>query len=190
MLGVCLGHQGIVIGAGGVVDLAPAARHGYLDRISHNGRDLFAGLPQDFTAVRYHSLCARRPLPDALEITAATADGVVMGVRHRSRPQWGVQFHPESVAGEYGAALLRNFAELTARHHGDRRPTPATERKPNAWSRRWRDRRRWAGPRARYPIRSDSSATTSDPVARDRNDSTTPRSGWANWAAPGSCGTG
>ncbi|WP_109523946.1 MULTISPECIES: aminodeoxychorismate synthase component I [Nocardia] len=128
LLGVCLGHQGIVIGAGGIVDLAAAARHGYLDRISHNGRDLFAGLPQDFTAVRYHSLCARRPLPDALEVTAATADGVVMGVRHRARPQWGVQFHPESIAGEYGAALLRNFAELTARHHGDLRSARVTAR--------------------------------------------------------------
>ncbi|MET7770163.1 aminodeoxychorismate synthase component I [Nocardia sp. NPDC005366] len=126
LLGVCLGHQGIVVGAGGVVDLAPAARHGYLDRIAHDGRDLFAGLPQDFTAVRYHSLCARRPLPDDLEITAATADGVVMGVRHRRRPQWGVQFHPESIAGDYGAALLRNFAELTTRHHGDRRVSATT----------------------------------------------------------------
>lgn len=116
LLGVCLGHQGIVVGAGGVVGTAPAARHGYLDLIEHNGRDLFAGLPPNFTAVRYHSLCAQRPLPDSLEITAVTADGVIMGVRHRSRPQWGVQFHPESIASEHGAALLRNFAQLTAEH--------------------------------------------------------------------------
>ncbi|MFE3444190.1 aminodeoxychorismate synthase component I [Nocardia sp. NPDC059180] len=116
LLGVCLGHQAIVVGAGGVVDAAPAARHGYLDQIEHDGTGLFAGLPQKFTAVRYHSLCASRPLPDALEVTAQSSDGVVMGVRHRSRPQWGVQFHPESIASEHGAAILVNFAKLTADH--------------------------------------------------------------------------
>ncbi|MFG1792127.1 aminodeoxychorismate synthase component I [Nocardia sp. NPDC049149] len=116
LLGVCLGHQGIVVAAGGTVAVAPAARHGYLDRIEHDDRDLFAGLPQGFTAVRYHSLCAQRPLPDRLEITATAADGVIMGVRHRDRPQWGVQFHPESIASEFGATILRNFAKLTAAH--------------------------------------------------------------------------
>ncbi|MFC9434674.1 aminodeoxychorismate synthase component I [Nocardia sp. NPDC057030] len=116
LLGVCLGHQGIVVAAGGAVSVAPAARHGYLDRIEHDDRDLFAGLPQGFTAVRYHSLAAEQPLPDCLEVTATAADGVIMGVRHRTRPQWGVQFHPESIASEYGAALLRNFAKLTAAH--------------------------------------------------------------------------
>lgn len=120
LLGVCLGHQGIVLAAGGVVTAAPEPRHGYPDRITHDGRDLFAGVPQDFTAVRYHSLCAARPLPDALEVTATTPDGVIMGVRHRHRPQWGVQFHPESIASEHGRALLRNFAELTAGFHGER----------------------------------------------------------------------
>lgn len=113
LLGVCLGHQGIVLAAGGVVTRAPEPRHGYPDRVTHDGRDLFAGVPQDFTAVRYHSLCAARPLPEALEVTATTPDGVIMGVRHRGRPQWGVQFHPESVASEHGRALLRNFARLT-----------------------------------------------------------------------------
>ncbi len=116
LLGVCLGHQGIVIGAGGQVVRAPRPRHGYLDHVAHDDRDLFAGLPQGFTAVRYHSLCAATPLPTDLEITASSADGVVMGVRHRRRPQWGVQFHPESIASDYGAALLRNFAALTTRH--------------------------------------------------------------------------
>ncbi|WP_433663135.1 aminodeoxychorismate synthase component I [Nocardia sp. CA-128927] len=116
LLGVCLGHQGIVVAAGGTVAIAPAARHGYLDRIEHDDQDLFAGIPQGFTAVRYHSLCAQPPLPDSLEITATAADGVIMGVRHRTRPQWGVQFHPESIASEFGAALLRNFAKLTAAH--------------------------------------------------------------------------
>ncbi|OXR44913.1 Anthranilate synthase component 1 [Nocardia cerradoensis] len=113
LLGVCLGHQGIVLAAGGQVVPAPAPRHGYPDRISHDGRDLLAGIPADFLAVRYHSLCAAQPLPDALAITATAPDGVVMGVRHRHRPQWGVQFHPESVSSECGAALLGNFARLT-----------------------------------------------------------------------------
>ncbi|MEV0250780.1 aminodeoxychorismate synthase component I [Nocardia sp. NPDC050712] len=116
LLGVCLGHQGIVVAAGGTVGRAPAARHGYLDQVHHDQRDLFAGLPQEFTVVRYHSLCALEPLPAELEITATTSDGVIMGIRHRTRPQWGVQFHPESIAGDHGAALLRNFAELTAAH--------------------------------------------------------------------------
>ncbi|WP_228539767.1 aminodeoxychorismate synthase component I [Nocardia sp. XZ_19_385] len=123
LLGVCLGHQGIVVAAGGEVGRAPAARHGYLDRVGHDQRDLFAGLPQDFTVVRYHSLCALDPLPDSLEITATTPDGVIMGVRHRTRPQWGVQFHPESIAGDYGATLLRNFAELSAAHRVSRSAT-------------------------------------------------------------------
>ncbi|MGY4100797.1 aminodeoxychorismate synthase component I [Nocardia sp. R16R-3T] len=114
LLGVCLGHQALVVAAGGIVTTAPIARHGYLDHIEHDGDELFAGLPEGFTAVRYHSLCAQRPLPDSLEITAVAADGVIMGVRHRSRPQWGVQFHPESIASEYGAALLGNFAKITA----------------------------------------------------------------------------
>lgn len=114
LLGVCLGHQALVVAEGGIVTTAPAARHGYLDHIEHDGNDLFAGLPEGFTAVRYHSLAAERPLPDSLEITAVAADGVIMGVRHRSKPQWGVQFHPESIASEYGAALLGNFAKLTA----------------------------------------------------------------------------
>ncbi|WP_336083423.1 aminodeoxychorismate synthase component I [Nocardia sp. SSK8] len=112
LLGVCLGHQGIVVGAGGTVGRAPRARHGYLDRVAHDDRDLFAGLPQDFTVVRYHSLAAER-VPEVLEVTASTGDGVIMGVRHRERPQWGVQFHPESVSSEFGAALVRNFADLT-----------------------------------------------------------------------------
>ncbi|MGV9723396.1 aminodeoxychorismate synthase component I [Nocardia beijingensis] len=130
LLGVCLGHQGIVVAAGGVVAEAPAARHGYLDRIEHDDEDLFAGVPQGFTAVRYHSLCALRPLPDDLEVTALSGDGVVMGVRHRTRPQWGVQFHPESIASEFGAALLRNFARLTAAHRSRRAslaPSPSID---------------------------------------------------------------
>ncbi|WP_067654873.1 aminodeoxychorismate synthase component I [Nocardia harenae] len=115
LLGVCLGHQGIVVDAGGVVAAAPLPRHGSPDRLAHDGAGLFTGLPADFTVIRYHSLAALEPLPGSLAVTARSSDGVVMGVRRLDRPQWGVQFHPESVSSEFGAALVRNFAELTRR---------------------------------------------------------------------------
>ncbi len=106
VLGVCLGMQGLVTTYGGTVDRHPPA-HGEVARIEHDGRGLFAGLPQGFAAVRYHSLAALS-LPDDLEATAWSGD-VVMGVRHRSRPLAGVQFHPESVLSEHGAELVANF---------------------------------------------------------------------------------
>lgn len=112
ILGVCLGHQAIAASAGARVDRALCARHGHLSTIWHDGRDLFAGLPQGFTGVRYHSLSVHEPLPADLEVTAWAEDGVVMGVRHRSLPRWGVQFHPESVCTEYGTELVRNFITL------------------------------------------------------------------------------
>ncbi|MFE1922671.1 chorismate-binding protein [Streptomyces asoensis] len=114
VLGVCLGHQGIAQGEGGRVVPAPEPRHGHLSTVRHDGRDLFQGLPQHFTAVRYHSLAVREPLPAALEATAWAEDGVLMGLRHRERPLWGVQFHPESVLTEYGHRMLVNFRNLTA----------------------------------------------------------------------------
>ena len=114
VLGVCLGHQGIALGEGARVVSAPEPRHGYLSAVRHDGRDLFQGLPQDFTAVRYHSLAVSEPLPETLEATAWAEDGVLMGLRHRSRPLWGVQFHPESVLTEYGHRMLVNFRNLTA----------------------------------------------------------------------------
>ncbi|GGR98449.1 aminodeoxychorismate synthase, component I [Streptomyces humidus] len=114
VLGVCLGHQGIAHGEGAEVTDAPEPRHGHLSAVRHDGRDLFQGLPQYFTAVRYHSLAVREPLPDSLEATAWAEDGVLMGLRHRERPLWGVQFHPESVLTEYGHRMLVNFRNLTA----------------------------------------------------------------------------
>ncbi|MGV9561504.1 chorismate-binding protein [Streptomyces sp. NPDC003480] len=114
VLGVCLGHQGIAVGERGRVEPAPQPRHGYLSTVRHDGRDLFQGLPQNFTAVRYHSLSVAEPLPETLEATAWAEDGVVMGLRHRTRPLWGVQFHPESVLTDYGHRMLVNFRNLTA----------------------------------------------------------------------------
>ncbi|MCH5673725.1 aminodeoxychorismate synthase component I [Streptomyces gilvus] len=114
VLGVCLGHQGMALGEGARVEPAPQPRHGHLSAVRHDGRDLFLGLPQGFTAVRYHSLAVREPLPETLEATAWAEDGVLMGLRHKSRPLWGVQFHPESVLTEYGHRMLVNFRNLTA----------------------------------------------------------------------------
>ncbi|TLP50900.1 aminodeoxychorismate synthase component I [Microbispora triticiradicis] len=116
VLGVCLGHQGIAAGEGVPIVSAPAARHGHLTLVTHNGEDLFRGLPQKFVAVRYHSLCVPEPLPPELEATAWAEDGVVMALAHRTRPLWGVQFHPESVATQFGRELLANFRALTGHH--------------------------------------------------------------------------
>ncbi|HEX2070883.1 MAG TPA: aminodeoxychorismate synthase component I [Thermoleophilaceae bacterium] len=114
LLGVCLGHQGICAALGGRVEHAPEAVHGRAGAVIHDGSALFAGIPREFQAVRYHSLCAGWALPDELEPTAWASDGVLMAVAHRTRPLWGVQFHPESVATEHGRRLLANFRDLTA----------------------------------------------------------------------------
>ena len=116
VLGVCLGHQAIAHLAGASVDSAPQPRHGHLSRVRHTGEGLFTGVPQDFTAVRYHSLAVTEPLPDTLRVTARAEDGVVMGLQHRELPRWGVQFHPESVAGEHGAEMMANFLDLARPH--------------------------------------------------------------------------
>jgi len=112
LLGVCLGHQGLCELSGGAVGTAPEPFHGRESDVLHNGTDLFAGLPSPLRVVRYHSLTVTR-VPDDLEIIAWTGDGVIMGVRHRHRPAWGVQFHPESIRTEHGMDLLRNFARLS-----------------------------------------------------------------------------
>ena len=113
VLGVCLGHQGLGFQAGARIALAPQARHGHPTTVTHDGRDLFDGIPQGFTAVRYHSLYVPEPLPPGLEATAWAEDGVLMGLRHRTRPHWGVQFHPESILTEWGTRLLANFRGLS-----------------------------------------------------------------------------
>jgi anthranilate synthase component II len=110
ILGVCLGHQCIGQVFGGTVVRAPEVMHGKTSLIRHTGEGVFAGLPQPLEATRYHSLVVDRDsVPDVLEITAETGDGVVMGVRHRELPVEGVQFHPESILTTAGHDLLRNF---------------------------------------------------------------------------------
>ena len=116
ILGVCLGHQSIGQAFGGRVVRAKALMHGKTSAIRHTGKGVFADLPNPFTATRYHSLAVEQAsLPDALEVTAWTDDGEIMGLQHRSRPIHGVQFHPESIATEGGHKLLGNFLELAAR---------------------------------------------------------------------------
>ena len=113
IFGVCLGHQAMGQAFGGEVIRAKALMHGKTSPILHDGTSVFRGLPSPFTATRYHSLAVRREtLPDALQVTAWTEDGEIMGLAHRTRPIHGVQFHPESIATEHGHDLLANFLDL------------------------------------------------------------------------------
>ncbi len=123
ILGVCLGHQAIGQAFGGQVVRAPVPMHGKLSAVSHSNGDLFAGLPSPFRATRYHSLVVdRATMPDQLVATAWTEDGLVMGLRHRSLPVFGVQFHPESIASQHGHDLLANFLAIA---RGSNRPARA-----------------------------------------------------------------
>ena len=127
IFGVCLGHQAIGEVFGGVVERAPTPVHGKVARILHKGRGPFRGLNGPLSATRYHSLVVRRSgLPDALEVTAETEDGLIMGLSHRSLPVHGVQFHPESIASEHGATIFGNFlADAAAWNQNRRRPAAA-----------------------------------------------------------------
>ena len=110
VLGVCLGHQALGQAFGGDVRRAPKLMHGKTSEIHHDGRGVFAGLPDPFTATRYHSLVVERgSVPESLEVSAWTDDGIVMGLRHREHALEGVQFHPESILTTVGKDLLRNF---------------------------------------------------------------------------------
>ena len=112
-LGVCLGHQCVGYSYGGTVSFAGEIRHGKTSMVHHDGEGLFKGLPNPFEAIRYHSLAiSRDDLPDELEITAWTDNGIIMGVKHKTHPVQGVQFHPESIMTKVGHDLLRNFLEM------------------------------------------------------------------------------
>ena len=117
LLGVCLGHQTIGQAFGGKVVRASQIVHGKMGTIHHAGRGLFHGLPSPLQGTRYHSLVVEREsLPDCLEVTAWLEDGTIMGLRHKTRPIEGVQFHPESIRSEHGHAMLRNFLNDVAEH--------------------------------------------------------------------------
>ncbi len=116
VLGICLGHQCIVAAAGGAIDRAPRVMHGKVSNVYHDGRTIYDGLSNPFTATRYHSLIAREAeLPDNVEISAYTSDGEIMGVRLKDRKVEGVQFHPESVLTPEGKKLIDNFLSGTGR---------------------------------------------------------------------------
>jgi anthranilate synthase/aminodeoxychorismate synthase-like glutamine amidotransferase len=116
VLGVCLGHQALAMLHGGTVERAPAPRHGKSSPVTHDGSALFAGIPSPFEAGRYHSLTVREEgLPPDLAVIARSDDGLVMGLAHRSRPAYGVQFHPESILTPLGERLLANFVAVASR---------------------------------------------------------------------------
>jgi len=127
LLGVCLGHQGLGALHGAQVIAAPEPMHGRLSAILHDDSPLFAGIPREFQAVRYHSLCVEQPLPPELRGIAWTSDGVLMALEHRHRPLWGVQFHPESICAEHGRRLIENFRKLSEE---ERRGVPPAQRRP------------------------------------------------------------
>jgi para-aminobenzoate synthetase len=122
ILGVCLGHQGLGQLLEGTVTAAPMPMHGRVSHVRHVGHGLFAGIPQNFSVVRYHSLAVTGPMSPDGRVTAWTDDGVVMGIEHRHRPMWGVQFHPESISTEYGRVLIENFYALAQHHKPTRAP--------------------------------------------------------------------
>jgi para-aminobenzoate synthetase len=137
VLGVCLGHQGLGHVLDATVTSAPLVMHGRLSRVQHEGTGLFEGIPQDFSVVRYHSLAVDRDLGGAGRVTAWTEEGVVMAIEHATRPMWGVQFHPESIATEHGQRLIENFYALAERR---RQPRPQRLHTPLVAPRRCRRR--------------------------------------------------
>jgi len=126
IMGVCLGHQTIGQIYGGDVVRAPTLMHGKMSTVHHDGKGVFKGLNKDFEATRYHSLVVDpATLPDSLDVTARTDDGIIMGLQHKTHPVHGVQFHPESIASEHGHALLKNFLDMAADFNAARTKEPA-----------------------------------------------------------------
>jgi para-aminobenzoate synthetase len=159
VLGVCLGHQGLGHLLNGTVTSAPSAMHGRLSRIRHDGSGLFAGIPQGFSVVRYHSLAVIGGLGPAGRVTAWTDEGVVMALEHASRPIWGVQFHPESLASDHGGRLLENFYTLAAEHNRSR---PRPSRRLRTPPRRARAGARAPGARLGLRVRTVAGVPSAD----------------------------
>lgn len=131
ILGVCLGHQAIGEAFGGKIVRAPELVHGKTSEVQHRGQSVFRGINGPFKATRYHSLVVERfSLPDTLSVTAETANGLIMGLAHKTLPVHGVQFHPESIASEHGHLILKNFLDLADAWNAasGRRDAPATAR--------------------------------------------------------------
>jgi para-aminobenzoate synthetase len=172
ILGVCLGHQGIGHLFGGTVKNAPQVMHGRWSEIIHVGDGIFRGLPSPFRAVRYHSLIVDSNLPDALRATAWTKDGILMGLAHRTKPIWGVQFHPESIGSDHGLTLLKNFCDLSPARARRSIPVQATAPKPSEarFSLTYRRLNQSADPEAvflRYFNRSEAAFWLHSAVIRD-----------------------
>ncbi|HVR30395.1 MAG TPA: aminodeoxychorismate/anthranilate synthase component II [Thermoanaerobaculia bacterium] len=130
VLGVCLGHQALGFAYGGEIEPAPVLMHGKTSQVSHDGRAIFAGLPNPFEATRYHSLrVADRALPSCLEVLARSEDETIMGMAHRELPYWGVQFHPESILTSVGGQILQSFLDLAAQASRSPRPESRARRR-------------------------------------------------------------
>jgi len=174
LLGVCLGHQGLAAVLGGEIGAAPEPVHGRQSQVVHRQVDILADLPSPFAAVRYHSLLASL-LPEELEAIGWTPDGLVMAVRHRHQPMWGVQFHPESVCTEHGHRIMHNFAELTRRWHAARADSEPAARSFSvpaariAGSRRSRQARPPARPSGSRPTAETATEATGTPPAPPRD---------------------
>jgi para-aminobenzoate synthetase len=138
VLGVCLGHQGLGVQAGATLSPSAQPWHGRPSTIVHQGGPLFEGIPKSFRAIRYHSLVLHDPLPDSLECIARTDDDQVMALRHRTRPHWGVQFHPESIETEFGKELLANFCALSGPKQRVPKVAPVPAWTPDLRPHRWR----------------------------------------------------
>ena len=170
ILGICLGHQGIASVFGGHVVKAPEPVHGRVFAVHHTGIDIFESLPQDFGAVRYHSLMVSRPVPELLEELAWTQDGVLMGLRHRTRPIWGLQCHPESICTEYGRAVLENFQRLAERYR------PKRNARTNGLYER-------SSPPTLSPTPPPSRSSPSSPLSSPSSSSPTPAEKSSEWRA-------
>ncbi len=172
VLGVCLGHQGIGHLFGGKVRHAPQVMHGRLSDVVHEGDGLFHGLTSPFRAVRYHSLVVDSKLPDVLRATAWTKDGILMGLAHRTKPIWGVQFHPESICSDHGLTLLKNFRDLSleARRSSINVQPAAFPSAPAQFSLRYRRLSQFPDPEAvfiRYFSESEAAFWLHSAVIRD-----------------------